>query len=162
LDVARAGQLRGIRLALEFGEHQRGRLAENIHEYVETSAMRHADHDFFDAVGAATLDQIVEERDEGIAALEGEALLADVLGVQVALETFCRGQLPEYVALLGSAEAMADSSRLKFILQPQALLRVRHVSELGADRAGIDVPELGEDVSQFHPSRDGVRAAPRE
>ena len=62
--------------------------------------MRHADDALFDALLTAALDQIVHQRDQRIAAFEREALLADVLGVQVALETFGRRQLPEDVLLL--------------------------------------------------------------
>ena len=51
------------------------------------------------------LDEIVEQRDQRLAAFEREALLADVLGVQVALEAFGRGQLPQEVAALLGAEA---------------------------------------------------------
>ena len=43
---------------------------------------------FLDAGRAAHLDKIVQQRDQRIGALEREALLADVLGVQVALEAF--------------------------------------------------------------------------
>ena len=65
--------------------------------------MRHADDAFFDALCAALLDQIVEQRDQRVAAFEREALLADVLGVQVALEAFGRRQLPEDVLLFFGA-----------------------------------------------------------
>ena len=62
--------------------------------------MRHADDAFFDALLAAALDQIVDQRDQRVAAFEREALLADVLGMQVALEALGRRQLPEEVLLL--------------------------------------------------------------
>ncbi len=62
--------------------------------------MRHADDHFLDAGRAAVLDQVIQQRDERIAAFEREALLADVLGVQVALQALRGGELPEDVALL--------------------------------------------------------------
>ena len=62
--------------------------------------MRHADDALLDALLTAALDQIVDQRDQRIAAFEREALLADVLGVQVALEAFGRRELPEDVLLL--------------------------------------------------------------
>ena len=73
--------------------------------------MRHADDHFLDAGDAGVLDEVVQQRDEGIAALEREALLADVLGVQVALEPLGRGELPEDVALLLGAEALLAAAR---------------------------------------------------
>ncbi len=42
----------------------RGRLAEHVDEHVEAAAMRHADDDLLDALDAAALDQVVEQRDE--------------------------------------------------------------------------------------------------
>src|SRR3978361_920775 len=47
-----------------------------------------------------TTSQLVHGHDEALAAFEREALLADELGVQVALEAFGRGQAVEDVLLL--------------------------------------------------------------
>ena len=49
---------------------------------------------------AGALDELVHRGDEALAAFEREALLADVLGVQVALEAFGGGQPLEDVDLL--------------------------------------------------------------
>ena len=65
--------------------------------------MRHADDDLLHALAAGALDELVHRGDEALAALEREALLADVLGVQVALEPFGRGQPLEDVDLLVGA-----------------------------------------------------------
>ena len=53
-------------------------------------------------------------------------------------------------------------ARLELVLQPQALLGVRHVRELGADRARVDEFELRQDVAQLHPLRHRVGAAAGE
>ena len=87
---------------------------------------------------ASLLDELVEQRNEAVAALEREALLADVLGVQVALEALGRRELPEDVLLLLGAEAVLHALRLKIILQPQPLLGVRDMRELGADGVAVD------------------------
>src|SRR5205823_2461332 len=83
-----------------------------------------------DAGGAASLYEVIEQRNERIRAFEREALLADVLGVQVALEAFGGRELPEDVALLFGTEAMLEAPLLELILQPQPLLGVGHVREL--------------------------------
>ena len=98
--------------------------------------MRHADDGLFDAGLAALLHQVVEQRDEAVAALEREALLAHVLGVQVALQPLGRGQLPEDVLLLLDAEAALHPRRLKIILQPEPLVGVGHMREFRADGVG--------------------------
>ena len=112
--------------------------------------MRHADDGLLDPHGPALLHQIVEQGNEAVAALEGEALLAHVLGVQVAFQALRGGQLPENVLLLVGAESALHARDLKAILQPQTLVGVRYVRKLGADGIGVnelqvrdDIPELG-------------------
>ena len=87
-------------LALELGEQLLRRLAEHVDEHVQPAAVGHADHH----VLARRLRRrgwisVVEQRDQRVAAFEREALLADVFGVQVALEAFGRGQLLENACL---------------------------------------------------------------
>jgi hypothetical protein len=50
----------------------------------------HAHDDLLDAVARAFLDDLVEDGDDGLAALEREALLADVAGVEEFLEELTR------------------------------------------------------------------------
>src|SRR5690242_16647801 len=108
--------------------------------------MGHADDRLLDTRRTGALDEIIEQRDEGIATLEREALLPHVFRVEVALQPLSARQLPENAALLIGAELPAQPAGLELVLQPQALLRVRNVSELGADGAGIDEFELRQDV----------------
>ncbi len=75
-------------------EQHRRRLAQHVDQHVEAAAMGHADDHVLDAGRAAPLHQVVQQGDQRIAAFEREALLADVLGVQVALEAFGGGELP--------------------------------------------------------------------
>ena len=114
LHVARALHVRGVVLAFEFVEQHRGRLAEQVHQHVEAATMRHADDALFDALLAATLDEVVQQRDQRVAAFERETLLADVLGVQVALEAFGRRELPEDVLLLVDVELAACSRPTRY------------------------------------------------
>ena len=48
--------------------------------------MRHADHDFPDAVGATLLDDVIEHRDQAFSAFEREALLGHVVRAEEGLE----------------------------------------------------------------------------
>ena len=84
---------------------------------------------------------------------------ADVLGVQVALESLRGAQLPEDVATLLAAEAMPQAPFLELVLQPQPLLGVRHVRELRSDVAPVDVLQLREDVPQLQPPGHRLDAA---
>ena len=93
------GQLLGV-LAFELGEQVLGHLAHDVDQHVEPAAVGHADDHLLDADGAGLLDQLVHGGNEALAAFEREALLADVLGVQVALQPFGGGQALEDVLLL--------------------------------------------------------------
>ncbi len=144
--------------AFELREQRRRRLAEKIHQDVQAPAMRHADHDLLDFRATALLDEIIEERQERVAAFEREALLADVAGVEIALQPLGGSELPEDVALLLRREALLQHAGLELILQPEPLPRLRHVRELGPDRAAIDGLELVQDVAQLHPLRHRLGA----
>jgi hypothetical protein len=96
------------------------------------------------------------------AALEREALLTDVLGVQVALETFGCRELPEDVAAFLGREAVVHAAAQELVLQPQALLGIGDLRELGADRAAVDALELRHDLAEFHPLRNRLGAAAGE
>ena len=58
--------------------------------------MRHADYDLVNTRLATLLYQVVEHWNQALPALEREALLADVAGVQVTLDAFCARKLIEY------------------------------------------------------------------
>ena len=81
------------------------------------------------------LDELVEQRDQAVAAFEREALLADVLRVQIALEAVGLRQLLEDVLLLLGAEAELAAGALELLVHPAPLFGVGDVHELGADRA---------------------------
>jgi hypothetical protein len=83
----------GLVLALELVEQLVRRLAERVDQHVQAAAVGHADDHVLDAVVAGAVDQVVQQRDQALAAFQREALLADVLGVQVALQALGRGQL---------------------------------------------------------------------
>src|ERR1700740_578151 len=99
-DVAGALEVAQVVCALELREERRRRFAEKIDEDVEAPAMGHADHDLFNPGAAAPLNEVIEQRQQGVATLEREALLADILGMEVALQPLGGRHLPEDVALL--------------------------------------------------------------
>ena len=101
--------------------------------------MRHAEHHVVHAVGAAAIDQLVEQRDQAVAAFEREALLADVLRVQVAFESVGLGQLFEDAFLLADAEPEFAARAFQLLVDPAPLFGVGDMHELGADRARVVV-----------------------
>ena len=158
LDVARP--LIVPRLALEFREQVARRLAKHVDQHVQPAAMRHGDDGFLNAAPTALLHQVVEQRDQRLAALERKALLSHETRVQVTFESFGRGELPEYVAPLLGAEALLHATELELVLQPDALVGSGDMRELGADRAAIHLLEARQDFPKRGPLRDPTIAAP--
>ena len=141
LDVAGALQLVEVVITLELFKQLFGRLAENIDEYVDAAAVRHADDDLVNPGGTALVNQVVEHRDQAVAALEREALLADVACVQVALDALSTGQLLEDRQPLLVAERPGNHVVLKVLTKPEPLPRAGDVRKLDRRFAAIDGPE---------------------
>ncbi len=156
--IPRALEVAQVIAALELREQRRGCLAEQIHQDVQPAAVGHADDDLLHPGGPAALNQIVQQRNERVAAFEREPLLADVFRVQVALEPLRRRQLPEDVALLLGAEAVVDAAFLEQVLQPQTLLGQRYMGELRPDGARVQKLQLRQDLAQRHPLRHRIGA----
>ena len=138
LDVARAAQLGEIVVSLEFVEQILRRFAEQVHQYIETAAVGHADDGFLDSGTSRPLHQIVKQRNEAVAALQRETLLADIPCVKIPLEPFRRRQLPQNVLLFVRGEVATHAGGLKCVLQPESLVAVRDVGEFGADGVAIN------------------------
>ncbi len=118
--------------------------------------MRHADHGLLDACGAGLLQQKVEHRNHRVAALAGEALLADVLRVQVTLQRLRGGQALQDVALLGRRVGRPRADGLEALLDEPLGRRVVDVHVLGAERPAIRVLQRLDEVAQTHPRRPAL------
>ncbi len=92
LDIARTQRVVFLAITLELFEQHRRRLAEDIDQHVEASAVRHAHDHFFDALAARVKNGLVQQWNQAVAALQRETLLADVACMQVFFEAFRRGQ----------------------------------------------------------------------
>jgi hypothetical protein len=124
-------------LALELLEEHRRLLAEGVHQHVQPPAVRHADDDLVDTTGTGNADQFVHRDDRRLAALEREALLADVAGMQVAFERLGRSQPLEHpLALVGRVVRLRVDA-FEAILNPALFRHRADVHVLDADRAAI-------------------------
>ena len=149
-DVAGVGRVVGVlELALEFVEQGLRRLAQDVDQHVEAAAVGHADHQLLDAVVAGRAHHVVEHRDQAVAAFQREALLTDVLGVQVALQPFGRGEAVEHALLAGLVQAALAGGLFEPAVDPVALLVVADVHELRADRAGVGLAQAVQQLAQF-------------
>ena len=100
LDVAGAVRRLRVQVPLELGEDLLVRLADDVGQHVEPAAVRHADDDLVQAALGRALQDLVEQRDQRLAALEREPLLPDVLGLQERLERLGRVEPVQDVLLL--------------------------------------------------------------
>ena len=107
LDVAVAADGLGQVVALELVEDHSVGLVEDVGQDVEPAAVRHAHDDFADPGRAGALDDGVEQRDQHLAPLEREPLLADVVLLQERLEELGRVQLVDDPPLLPGVELRA-------------------------------------------------------
>jgi hypothetical protein len=139
-----------LELAFELVEQLARRLAERVHQHVEAAAVGHAHHHFLDALFAAATDHHVEHRDQAVAAFQREALLADVLGVQVTLQAFGRGEAFEDPGLLFLRAPVVARGGFEALLHPPALLDVGDVHVLGTDAAGVRRLQQRDQVAQLH------------
>src|SRR5690606_14006096 len=98
--------------------------------------------------GGRALQDLIEQRDQRLAALEGEALLADELRLQERLECLGLVELAQHAQLLGVARLLVLDFEL--LLEPTTLLRILDVHVLDAERAAIGVAQHAEDVAELH------------
>ena len=112
--------------------------------------MRHADDDFLHALLAGLVDQLIHRHDEALAAFKREALLADVLGVQKALQPFGGGQALEHVLFLLGAQLRVGARAFEFLLPPALLALVGDVHVLGPDGAAVGFAQRVQQLAQRH------------
>ncbi len=132
----------------EFIEELLVRLPDDVGEDVEPAAVGHAHHHLVQPRLGGRLEHRVEQRDQRLAALEREPLLAHVLRLQERLERLGPVE-PEQdlLLLLGVRLGVLD---LDALLDPAALLRVLDVHVLDADPAAVAVAQDAEHVPEPH------------
>jgi hypothetical protein len=158
LHVAGTLLVRRVVAPLELGEQLRRRLAEHVDQYVQPAAMRHADDDLLRARLAAALHEVVQQRNQRIAAFQREALLPHVARVEVSLQHLGRRKLPQDVLSCLSVESLHQATAQELVLQPQSLVGVRDMRELRPYRPREYLLHYRHDVAQPCPARQGIDA----
>jgi hypothetical protein len=148
LHVAGAEGAVDQRAVLELGEDRLQGLAEDVREHVQATPVGHADHDLAHADPRTVLDDGVEQGDQALGALQGEALLAQKLRVQEALEQLGRRELLEHPQPLAGFELGGALALLEVAAQPALVARVLDVGVLHAHRPAVGGAQPGEDLTQ--------------
>ena len=94
------------------------RLSKHVYQDVDPPPVGHADHDFLQALGPGLLDQVVEHRNQAVAAFQREALLPHVARVQVTLQALGGDELPQDRALDRVRRTPGQLCRLHPVAQP--------------------------------------------
>ncbi len=93
LDVAVAARLPGEQRPLELGEEHLVGLPQHVAEHVHAPAVRHAEDHLLDAERAALVHERRQDRDERVAAFEGEALRGGITNLQELLQALGQDQI---------------------------------------------------------------------
>mmetsp|Transcript_53699 Transcript_53699/g.148935 ORF Transcript_53699/g.148935 Transcript_53699/m.148935 type:complete len:420 (+) Transcript_53699:1617-2876(+) len=159
LHIARRGPVLSVELvnlgahvvcgAHELGQHPRHWLAEDTHEHIEPTAVRHAEHKLLNAHLHAPVNQGLEARDNSLPAVNTEALHCLELVPQEALKTICNGQ--PLVCLHGLLLLSDQESRaLHTLPDPVAAFPVEDVHIFDAKRAAIRGAEAVYELAESH------------
>ena len=148
LHVAGALHRPRVDVALELAEDLRVRLAHDVGQHVQPAAVRHADADLLQPGVGRLLADLVQQGDRRLAALQGEALLADELGLQEGLEDLGLVELVQDPQVLLAGQRLVRP--LHPVLDPLALGRLGDVHVLDADGAAVGVAQDAEDLAHLH------------
>ncbi len=115
--------------------------------------MGHADHQFLDPIGAGTLDDLVDQRNQALATFQAETLGARVLGAQVLFQALGGGQTLQQVGADFRGILRAATDAFQALQEPAALFGIDDVHELCTDRAAIcllqRIPDFAESCFLF-------------
>src|ERR1700730_899106 len=113
--------------------------------------MRHAEDDVLDPQGAAALNNLLERRNHGFAAVETKTLRARVLYGEELLESFRLDKLVEHRALAFLGERNFLSGAFDPPLQPSLFSRIGDMHEFEPDGAAIGAAQ---DLQHFGNGRE--------
>src|ERR1700730_10245650 len=136
---------------LEFIENRPVRLPHDLGKDIEAATVRHAEDDVLDAQGAAALDNLLQRRNHGFAAVETEALRARVFDVDELLESLRLDKLVEHRALAFLGERNFLAGAFDTPLQPTLFGRIGDMHEFEADSAAIGAAQ---DLQHFGNGRE--------
>ena len=150
--IARTADVVGIGAAArKFVEDDLVRLAHDVGEHVEAPAVGHAVDDLAHAQLATVFDDRFERGDHAFAAIEAEALRADVFLAEERLVLFAADHCREdgLLAFLGELDRVFGG--LELVLQETAFFRIRNVHVFEADIAAIGCAQCVVELADLDP-----------
>ena len=147
LDVTVKKSVVVVRLAFELAEDVGVGLAQNVRQGAQTTAVRHADHDFLHATGGARLNHGVQRRNQTLPTFKREAFLAHELFLQEFLE---QGRLADFLQHVLSALRIQARAVRQFnpFTNPCKALRLADVHVFDSNGFAVGGLEVSHDVFQ--------------
>ena len=112
--------------------------------------MGHADDDLLDPFPSSPLDQFVHQGDQGFTSFQGEPLLADIAGMQIALHPFRRREQGQQPAAIPGLQLRLGAVTFQAFLDPALFRDAGDVHVLRTNRAAVNFLQQGDDVAQPH------------
>ena len=141
---------RGVQnlFALELLEQLRRIFAQHIDQYIEPTAMGHAQNDFLGAVFAGPIDEAIQCGDQRFAAFETEALGTRILGIKVLFEPLRGREAAQNAHPQIGVVARMGTLGLEALLEPLLLFQRGDVHELRTQMAAVRRFESLDDFPQ--------------
>src|ERR1041384_6106397 len=135
--------------AFERGEDALAKMSDDIREHVQASTMRHSHRDSLDAEFAGAFDQLIEQRDDRLTALDRKSLLTEELGIQEFLELLGRNQLPKNSFLDFDVDRFGvNKLAANLLAQPELFVLALNVAIFRADLAAVSALKNVENLTQ--------------
>ena len=148
--IAIAADHLGDEIFRELVEDEFERLAQEIGQDVETSAVGHPHDDFLHADRFAALQDGIKNDEQRLGALEGETFLSDITRMEEVLEGFGFVKLAEDGAMQAGVLAVVVAAVFDALTNPVAQARVLNMHELGADGVAVNAAQFGDHLAEQH------------
>ncbi len=136
-----AQPLAGNRI-LELGQDLRVRLLQRMREHVEAAAVRHRDHHVLHAALRRVVDDLVDDRDHHVEALDRKARLAREGAMQEALERLDLRNTTEQLHAVDRIVWRTELAGLNGLAQPHAFVRHEYMVVVVAGGRTVDLAQL--------------------
>ena len=134
--------------AFKLGKHLLVRFSKDVGEHVESAPMRHAQNDFLNAAFGRALKQEIQSGNQGLATLNGEALLAHKFGVQEAFKRDRLVQLVQNLALFRQSQRRGVVVLVDESFDPVQHFRLANVHVFHPDGAAVNGFQVHDDFAQ--------------
>ena len=138
--------------AFERSEDAFAEMANDICQHIQTTAMRHAQRNVFDAEFTGAFDQSINQRHDRLATFERESLLTEILSIQKTLKLLSGNKFPKNSFLdLAINRFGLNELTPNLLPQPKLFVLTLNVPILDADFTAVsalqDVQNLAEGSS---------------